>query len=122
MWWKEPVTTLKGVGVKKAAELAALNIFSVGDLLEFYPRQGAYLDYAKLKTIKELDVDNSKQIFKATVYQVKNGYGASRRSYTSVTVRDETGYATLQGAEAEAGYAVADYGTRKAGAHYEVRQ
>lgn len=80
---------------KKAAELAALNIFSVGDLLEFYPRQGAYLDYAKLKTIKELDVDNSKQIFKATVYQVKNGYGASRRSYTSVTVRDETGYATL---------------------------
>lgn len=68
MWWKEPVTTLKGVGVKKAAELAALNIFSVGDLLEFYPRQGAYLDYAKLKTIKELDVDNSKQIFKATVY------------------------------------------------------
>ena len=58
-------------------------------------RQGAYLDYAKLKTIKELDVDNSKQIFKATVYQVKNGYGASRRSYTSVTVRDETGYATL---------------------------
>ena len=95
MWWKEPVTTLKGVGVKKAAELAALNIFSVGDLLEFYPRQGAYLDYAKLKKIKELDVDNSKQIFKATVYQVKNGYGASRRSYTSVTVRDETGYATL---------------------------
>lgn len=95
MWWKEPVTTLKGVGVKKAAELAALNIFSVGDLLEFYPRQGAYLDYAKLKTIKELDVDNSKQIFKATVYQVKNGYGANRRSYTSVTVRDETGYATL---------------------------
>ena len=95
MWWKEPVTTLKGVGVKKAAELAALNIFSVGDLLEFYPRQGAYLDYAKLKTIKELEVDNSKQIFKATVYQVKNGYGASRRSYTSVTVRDETGYATL---------------------------
>ena len=95
MWWKEPVTTLKGVGVKKAADLAALNIFSVGDLLEFYPRQGAYLDYAKLKTIKELEVDNSKQIFKATVYQVKNGYGASRRSYTSVTVRDETGYATL---------------------------
>mgnify|MGYP000136947000 FL=1 len=95
MWWKEPVTTLKGVGLKKAAELAALNIFSVGDLLEFYPRQGAYLDYAKLKTIKELEVDNSKQIFKATVYQVKNGYGASRRSYTSVTVRDETGYATL---------------------------
>ena len=118
MWWKEPVTTLKGVGVKKAAELAALNIFSVGDLLEFYPRQGAYLDYAKLKKIKELDVDNSKQIFKATVYQVKNGYGASRRLCHAVLFRR----AALQGAEAEAGYRAADYRPRKAGAHYEVRQ
>lgn len=95
MWWKENVITLKGVGVKKAAELSALNIFTVGDLLEFYPRQGAYLDYAQLKTIKELATDNSKQIFKASVYHVQNGYSAKRRSYTTVTVRDETGYATL---------------------------
>lgn len=71
MWWKEPVTTLKGVGVKKQLSWLLL-IFSAWVIcLEFYPRQGAYLDYAKLKTIKELDVDNSKQIFKATVYQVK---------------------------------------------------
>lgn len=95
MWWKEAVTTLKGIGAKKAAMLAELNINTVGDLLEFYPRQGAYLDYAHLKTIKELLPDNSKQIFRATVCQVRNAYSPSTRAYTVVTVRDETGYASL---------------------------
>lgn len=95
MWWKEQVTSLKGIGPKKAAELASLNINTVGDLLEFYPRQGAYLDLAQLKTIKDLVPDNSKQVFKATVFQVQNSYSAKSRRYTNVIVRDETGYATL---------------------------
>ena len=93
MWWKEAVTFLKGVGVKKAAELAKLNIVTVGDLLEYYPRQ--YLDYAQLKKINDLVADNSKQLFKATVYHVQNSFGARGKRYTSVVVRDETGYATL---------------------------
>lgn len=93
MWWKEAVTFLKGVGVKKAAELAKLNIVTVGDLLEFYPRQ--YLDYAQLKKINDLVTDNSKQLFKATVYHVQNSFGTRGKRYTSVVVRDETGYATL---------------------------
>ena len=93
MWWKEAVTFLKGVGVKKAAELAKLNIVTVGDLLEYYPRQ--YLDYAQLKKINDLKTDNSKQLFKATVYHVQNSFGARGKRYTSVVVRDETGYATL---------------------------
>lgn len=95
MWWKESVTTLKGVGIKKAADLAQLNIDTVGDLLEFYPRQGAYIDYANLKKIKDLAVDNSKQIFRGSVYSVRNAYGARGKGYTAVTVRDATGYATL---------------------------
>ncbi len=95
MWWKESVTVLKGVGQKKAAELATLNIFTLGDLLEYYPRQGAYIDYSALQRIKDLRDDGSKQIFKAEVYQVRSGYGARRRAYTLVTVRDETGYAGL---------------------------
>ena len=49
MWWKDKVTILKGIGTKKAEELAAVGIFTVGDLLEYYPRQGAYLDYSRLK-------------------------------------------------------------------------
>lgn len=95
MWWKESVTTLKGIGAKKAALLAELNINTVGDLLEFYPRQGAYLDYAHLKTIKDLVSDGSKQLFRARVCQVRNAYGVRTRAYTVVTVRDETAYASL---------------------------
>ena len=47
-----------------------------------------------MKNIGELATDGSKQLFKATVYQVKDGFNGRRR-YTVVTVRDETGYANV---------------------------
>lgn len=94
MWWKEPVTSIRGIGNKKAADLAALNIYTVGDLLEHYPRQDGYADFSRLKKIAELTVDGSKQLFKATVYRVRNGFNGKQR-FTIVTVRDETGYADL---------------------------
>lgn len=95
MWWKEPVTSLKGIGPKKAADLAELNIYTLGDLLCYYPRQEAYIDYSKLKTIRELDVDGSKQIFTATVFRIRDSFQGRGRKFTVVTVRDETGYADL---------------------------
>lgn len=95
MWWKEPVTILKGIGAKKAADLFSLQIQTVGDLLEYYPRQDAYLDYSNLKKIKELDVNANKQIFTGEVCAIRNGYSVKRKAYTIVTVRDETGYANL---------------------------
>lgn len=94
MWWKDPVTSIKGIGPKKAEDLKALNIFTVGDLLNNYPRQDAYLDYTKLKTIRELDIDGSKQMFKASVFRIKDGF-KGRLRYTKVTVADATGYADL---------------------------
>ena len=94
MWWKEPVTSIRGIGAKKAADLAALNIYTVGDLLEHYPRQEGYADYSRLKTIVELATDGSKQLFKGTVYRVRDGFNGRLR-YTVVTVRDETGYADI---------------------------
>ena len=95
MWWQEPITFLKGIGPKKAAELAGVGIFTVGDLLEYYPRQEAYLDYGNLKKIKDLAMDASRQVFRATVYNIRNGMGAHGKRYTLVTVRDETAYASL---------------------------
>ncbi|MBQ9764084.1 MAG: ATP-dependent DNA helicase RecG [Phascolarctobacterium sp.] len=94
MWWKEPVTSIRGIGAKKAADLAALNIYTVGDLLEHYPRQEGYADYSRLKTIGELATDGSKQLFKGTVYCVRDGFNGRLR-FTVVTVRDETGYADI---------------------------
>ena len=95
MWWKNLVTDLKGIGPKKAADLANLQIFTIGDLLEYYPRQGAYVDYSHLKQIQELATDGTKQIFKAYVYRVRDGMGNHGRRYTAVTVRDASGYATV---------------------------
>lgn len=94
MWWKEPVTSIRGVGKKKAADLAALNIYTVGDLLEYYPRQEGYTDYSQLKTIDELAVDGSKQLFKASVYRIRDGFNGKKR-YSVLTVRDQTGFADL---------------------------
>ena len=95
MWWQEPVTFLKGIGPKKALELATVDIATVGDLLEYYPRQEAYIDYGNLKKINDLKIDGSRQVFRATVYSVRNGFGAHGKRYTVVVVRDETAYASL---------------------------
>ena len=95
MWWKKPVTFLKGIGPKKTDELAAVGVITVGDLLEYYPRQEAYIDYGNLKKINELKMDGSRQIFRASVCSVRNGYGAHGKRYTQVLVRDDTAYATL---------------------------
>lgn len=95
MWWNEGVSTLKGVGPKRAAALGELGIRTIGELLEYFPRQGSYLDYSQVHTIDELATDGSKQLFKATVYRIRNGMGSHGRRYTAVTVRDATGYADL---------------------------
>ena len=72
MWWKNLVTDLKGIGPKKAADLANMQIFTIGDLLEYYPRQSSYIDYSRLKNIAELDTDGTRQISKAVVYRVRD--------------------------------------------------
>lgn len=94
MWWKEPTTSIRGVGKKKAADLTALNINTVGDLLEHYPRQESYMDFSKLRTIAELATDGSKQIFKATVHSVRDSF-RGRTRFSTLTVRDETGFADI---------------------------
>jgi len=95
MWWNQDINALKGVGPKRALALNELGIMTIGDLLEYYPRQGSYLDYSQIHTIAELATDGSKQLFKATVYRIRNGMGGHGKRYTAVTVRDATGYADL---------------------------
>ena len=94
MWWQNSVTALAGVGVKRAAELERLGVKTVGDLLYFYPRQGAYLDYSQVKTIRELAVDGSRQLFKAKILRISTPR-QGRRSFVTITVVDNTGYADL---------------------------
>lgn len=93
MWWQEPITKLKGIGPKKAADFANLNIFTIGDLLNRYPR--TYVDQSKVKTIAELATDGEKQLFCAEVYRVADRISARRMRYTLVTLKDATGFAEL---------------------------
>ena len=93
MWWQEPITKLKGIGPKKAADFANLNIFTIGDLLNRYPR--TYVDQSKVKTIAELTTDGEKQLFCAEVYRVADRISARRMRYTQVTLKDATGFAEL---------------------------
>ena len=53
--YNTPVTNIKGVGPKTAEHLSKLDINSVGDLLEHFPR--SYLAYGGLKKISELLYD-----------------------------------------------------------------
>ncbi len=93
MWWQEPITKLKGIGPKKAADFANLNIFTIGDLLNRYPR--TYVDQSKVKTIAELTTDGDKQLFCAEVYRVADRISARRMRYTLVTLKDATGFVEL---------------------------
>ena len=51
----DPITILKGVGPTKAKQFAALNIFSLGDLICHFPR--GYADRSKRTAIDKLEVD-----------------------------------------------------------------
>ena len=60
----DPVTILKGVGPTKAKQFAALNIFTLGDLICHFPR--GYEDRTRLIPIEKLEVDTP-ACFKAMV-------------------------------------------------------
>ena len=51
----DPITILKGIGPSKAKQFAALNIFTLRDLICHFPR--GYEDRTKLTTIDKLEVD-----------------------------------------------------------------
>ena len=51
----DPITILRGVGPTKAKQFAALNIFTLGDLICHFPR--GYEDRTKLLPIEKMEVD-----------------------------------------------------------------
>ena len=95
MWWQEAISSLKGIGPKRAATFEKVNIVTLGDLLNYYPRLDSYIDNSQLKTIRELVPDGSRQLFKAEVFRALERYSGGGKRYGLVTVRDATGYAEL---------------------------
>ena len=94
-WWQQPVTALKGIGSKRAEAFARLEIVTVGDVLNFYPRLDSYIDYSHLATIRELKTDGTRQIFEAEALRAVERYSGGGKRYAVITVKDETGYAEI---------------------------
>lgn len=90
--WSSNIKYLKGVGPAKAAMLAKLNIFTIGDLLQHYPRR--YEDRSRLLPIRQL-ADNETQTFQATVANIAESKPRRGLIITKITVRDDSGIAQL---------------------------
>lgn len=84
----QPVTTLKGVGEKKAELLNRLGIYSLSDLICYFPR--TYEDRTKFLTLSELTPDEP-ACFRATVTSSpRTSYVRNGLRYTKCTVADQT--------------------------------
>lgn len=95
MWWQEPVTRLKGIGPKKALEFENINVVTIGDLLNHFPRQGCYLDYSHIRTIGELTTGGEMQLFRGTIVRMNNRRSARNLKYATITIGDGTGFVEI---------------------------
>ena len=84
----DPITILKGVGPSKAKQFAQLNIFTLRDLICYFPR--AYEDRTKLITIDMLQTDMP-ACFRATVMNTpRTSHIRKGLDITRVQVADHT--------------------------------
>ena len=89
----DPITILKGVGPTKAKQFAALNIFTLEDLICHFPR--GYEDRTKIVPIEKLEVDKP-ACFKAMVMNTpRTSHIRKGLDITKVQVADCTARLTL---------------------------
>ncbi|WP_373598369.1 ATP-dependent DNA helicase RecG [Paraclostridium bifermentans] len=83
---------VKGIGPKRANKLSKLGIFTVEDLVFYFPRQ--YEDRNNLKKIFELE-DQEKVTIRVMVNSIETSNIRKGLVITKIGVRDETGFAKL---------------------------
>ncbi len=89
----DPITILDGIGPKKAKLFAALNIFTLGDLICHFPR--GYEDRSRLVTIDKLEVDQP-ACFRAMVMNTpKTAHVRKGLDLTRVQIADHTARLTI---------------------------
>ncbi|MDY5124491.1 MAG: ATP-dependent DNA helicase RecG [Treponema sp.] len=88
---KSPVSSLAGVGPKMAASLAKLNIFTIGDLLQHYPRD--YEDRTQKIYLKDFNKHQKIHTVAQVIRQEWFGYGNMKT--LKVIVTDGTAQAEL---------------------------
>lgn len=86
------VQFVKGIGPKKAKKLNKLGIFTLKDLIYYFPRQ--FEDRNNLKKIFELQ-NEDKATLKVVIIGITTSSPRKGMNITKVDVRDDTGYAKL---------------------------
>ena len=88
-----PLTNLSGIGAKRAELFHKLNIYSVGDLIRFYPR--SYENWSDVTPISAL-TNGEKYVVRATVAgAVSTARLSGGRMMAKVPIADDSGYMTL---------------------------
>ena len=82
------INTIKGFGDKTSYLLKKLGIFSIDDLIQYYPRK--YINYQTRKPIRNLVEGEDVTIF-AEIKQVSSYNTKKNLSVLTVTLKDETG-------------------------------
>ena len=91
--YQTPITTIKGIGEKKAALFKKLGITSVGGLISYYPR--SYESWGEITPIAGL-IHGGLFVVRASVAAPVNTTRiAGGRTLARVQVSDDTGYLTL---------------------------
>jgi len=90
--WTKSIQYIKGVGPYKASLLTKLGIFSIGDLLEYFPRR--YEDRSQIKKINELS-DGQLETFRGKVLNAIESKPRRGLHITKVMVGDSSGTAQL---------------------------
>lgn len=83
---------VKGIGPKKAAKLNKLNIFTIKDLLYYFPR--AYEDRSNVKKIYQLEHDE-KACTKGIISDIKIHEARNKIKVTKFIIRDESRFLSL---------------------------
>ncbi len=89
----DKITYLKGVGPKRAETLNEVNIFTIWDLLNYFPRR--YLDRTCIKKVNQLKIGET-----ATVVGIVDNFGLVKNrnmkgSRFRLIISDDTGYLSL---------------------------
>lgn len=89
---EKKIQFLKGVGPAKAAMLAKCGIFTISDVIEFFPKR--YEDRSCIKSIFDL-VDGALETFKGTILNIAENRPRRGLHMLKIVVSDKTGMANL---------------------------
>lgn len=87
---KKSIRSIKGIGPKTALLLNKLNIFSIEDLITYFPR--AYEDRISLKPISSLINGEDAAVTGGVSIIDKDRYSQSGKHITRIILKNETGY------------------------------